>query len=237
MLEVAPRYTPTFLTDLLSINPCGWGVSTGYMDELRDDWDRMLPAAADVSTYAIELSALSGPELAPLARALRDPSIIAPFGHVSVHAPSKGWCGTAEELVVALDALPTRIAGFVVHPEALPQLGPFAALGDRLWIENMDRRKRDARTVDELARFFAVLPDARFCFDIAHARQHDPSMHLAHGLLDAYGERLAEVHVSSVGADGVHIPVTRQDADAFGAVLERCAGVPWILEAPLPVRV
>jgi hypothetical protein len=96
----------------------------------------------------------------------------------------------------------------------------------------MDARKDDARTVAELARYFDALPDARFCFDVAHAQLNDPSLRLAHELLDAFGDRLAEVHVSSIEPDGDHVPLRAPDAEAFLPVLERCAGVPWVLEAP-----
>lgn len=235
MSPVVSPSIPAFVARLLNVNPHGWGASTGYMKRDRSNWPALLHAAADVSQAVTELSALSAPELAPLALALGDPAALDPFTFVSVHAPSKGWVGSGQQLVEALLAFPEKVCGFVAHPEALPSLEPFNALEDRLWLENMDRRKNDARTVDELGRFFVQLPRARFCFDIAHARQHDPSMSLAHDLLDAFGDRLAEVHLSSILPDGTHVPVTAVDADGFGPVLERCAHVPWILEAPLPL--
>lgn len=49
-------------------------------------------------------------------------------------------------------------------------------LGDRLCIENMDKRKTTGRTADELAVFFAGLTEATLSFDIGHARQIDPTM-------------------------------------------------------------
>ena len=57
-------------------------------------------------------------------------------------------------------------------------------------------------------------------------------MGLAHELLDAFADRLAEVHVSSIEPDGEHVPLRAADAEAFLPVLERCVGVPWVLEAP-----
>src|SRR4051812_24863503 len=88
---------PAEITELLSRAGAGWGVSTGYMESLRDDWDAMLPAAAAVSTAAVELSALSGPELAPLAIAVAQPGSLDAFDRVTVHAPSKGWAGGPRE--------------------------------------------------------------------------------------------------------------------------------------------
>jgi hypothetical protein len=51
-------------------------------------------------------------------------------------------------------------------------------------------------------------------------------------LLDAFADRLAEVHISSIERDGEHVPLRAVDAEAFLPVLERCVGVPWVLEAP-----
>jgi hypothetical protein len=153
-----------------------------------------------------------------------------------VHGPSKGWAGTPAALADALASLPAQVEGIVMHPETLGDPAAFAALGGRLWLENMDTRKPDARTPDELARFFHALPAARFCFDVAHAQLHDPTMALAHELLDAFGDRLVEVHLSSITTDGTHVPLRPRDAEAFAPVLERCIGVPWVLEAPLPAR-
>jgi hypothetical protein len=119
-----------------------------------------------------------------------------------------------------------------VHPETLGDPAAFADLGARLRLENMDTRKHDARTVEELGFYFEALPSARFCFDVAHAQLNDPSMRLAHDLLDAFADRLAEVHVSSIERDGEHVPLRAADAEAFLPVLARCTGVPWVLEAP-----
>ena len=56
-------------------------------------------------------------------------------------------------------------------------------------------------------------------------------MALAHELLDRFGARLRQVHVSSL-VDGSHAPLTAEDVERFRPVLRRCVDVPWILEAP-----
>jgi hypothetical protein len=227
--------TVSEIEELLELNPGRIGASTGYMTGARGDWPRLVSAAEALSDDVVELSALSARELPGLLAFLADRPALA-FGHVSVHGPSKGWTGAPEELAALLASLPASVAGVVMHPETLGDPAAFAVLGARLRLENMDTRKPDARTADELARYFAALPGARFCFDIAHAQLHDPSMALAHELLDAFGDRLAEVHLSSIRPDGGHIPLRVEDAEAFVPVLERCVGVPWVLEAPLPPR-
>jgi sugar phosphate isomerase/epimerase len=220
--------------ELLELNAGLVGPSTGYMVGARGDWPRLVAAAESCSLDVVELSALSSAELPGLLRFL-DEAAELPFGHVSVHGPSKGWDGTPAALAAALGAIPAFVDGIVLHPETLGDVAVFADLGTRLRLENMDTRKDDARTVEELARYFAALPAARFCFDVAHAQLHDPTMGLAHELLDAFGDRLVEVHVSSIRPDGEHVALRAEDADAFAPVLERAVGVPWVLEAPLPI--
>jgi len=223
------------IEELLATNAGMIGVSTGYMVGARGDWPRLAAAAEALSDDVVELSALSARELPGLISFLDDVPEL-PFAHVTVHGPSKGWDGTPQELVALLQELPESVEGVVMHPETLGDAAPFAALGAALRLENMDPRKRDARDPAELASHFEALPAARFCFDVAHAHLHDPSMTLAHELVDAFADRLVEVHLSSIEPDGRHVPLRAEDAEAFLPVLERCTGVPWILEAPLPPR-
>jgi hypothetical protein len=229
-----PLPAMTAVGELLELNAGLVGPSTGYMVGARGDWPRLVAAAEMCSLDVVELSALSARELPGLLRFLGDAGSSGglPFGHVSVHGPSKGWDGTPAALATALGSIPEQVDGIVMHPETLGDVAPFADLAARLRLENMDTRKHDARTVDELARYFSELPAARFCFDIAHAQLHDPSMGLAGELVDAFGDRLAEVHVSSIEPGGEHVPLRGVDAEAFMPVLSRCVGVPWVLEAP-----
>lgn len=223
--------TMTAIGELLELNAGLVGPSTGYMVGARGDWPRLVETAERCSLDVVELSALSARELPGLLAFLGEAGEL-PFGHVSVHGPSKGWDGAPAALASALATVPAQVDGLVMHPETLGDPAAFAALGARLRLENMDTRKVDGRTVAELERYFAALPDARFCFDVAHAQLHDPSMGLAHELLDAFADRLAEVHVSSIEPDGEHVALRPADAEAFLPVLARCAGVPWVLEAP-----
>lgn len=235
---LAPAETiPTMseIEELLALNPGLIGVSTGYMVGARGDWPRLAAAAEVLSDDVVELSALSAGELPGLVSFLEDVPEL-PFRRVSVHGPSKGWECTPEALAGQLVELPECVEGVVMHPETLGDVAAFAAVGARLRLENMDTRKPDARTAAELAAYFEALPRARFCFDVAHAQLHDPSMGLAHELIDAFGDRLVEVHLSSIEASGAHVPLRPEDAEAFIPVLSRCTGVPWVLEAPLPPR-
>lgn len=212
----------------------GIGASTGYMVGDRGRWTRLLRCAGDVSADVVELSALSAKELPELIEFLSAHAGL-DFGYVSVHGPAKDWHGDLKELARELDRqLPPYVTSVVMHPDDLEDPKALGALGSRLILENMDANKADARTVDELRPFFEMLPSAGFCFDIAHAQTIDPSMGLAHQLLDAFGGRLREVHLSSILSDGSHIPLADTDIQTYWPVLERCKHVPWVLEAALP---
>lgn len=183
-------------------------------------------------TGAVELSALRVHELAPLLRAIPSLDLDA-FGHVSVHAPSAFSPADEADIAGALRSVARRGWLVIVHPDAIHDVRPWRALGDRLCIENMDARK-PGRTVQELLPLFARLPDASFCFDVAHAAQCDPTMLQARHLLEALGDRLAEVHVSELDARGRHGRLSRAGIRACQAVAHLLSpGVPAIIEAPV----
>ncbi|MDA8067527.1 MAG: TIM barrel protein [Actinomycetota bacterium] len=204
------------------------GVSTGIFKQERGAWPQLVAQASGISTYVVELSALSGDELPGLLAYLRGQPRL-PFRYVSVHAPAKDF--DEQTVVGQLAELPFEVRAIVVHPDAMLDPGSYRTLGTRLVIENMDDRKHAGRTVDELQPVFDDLPDAGFCFDVAHAWSVDPSMQLAHELLDQFRTRLRHVHLSSLGSDGHHIPLRAEDEQLFGEVLQRCRDVPWVLEA------
>jgi hypothetical protein len=205
------------------------GASTGF---LRDagDWPAQARAAIAISPFAAELAALSLPEFAGLEAWLHTLPPL-PFRYLSVHAPTKHLDGDEAGLVERLAALPPAVRSIVVHPDVIADPAVYARLGSRLVLENMDTRKTFGQDADDLASLFAVLPEAGLCLDVAHAGAVDPTMDLAHELLDRFGARLRQLHVSSL-VDGEHVPLTEQDAERFQPVLRRCVDVPWVLEAP-----
>lgn len=207
------------------------GASTGYMDDLRGDWAAQVRAASGISPFAVELSALSEPELPSLSCFLREgPNL--PFRYISLHGPSKSLTGDEAALVEALVGLLGHVDAVVMHPDTIGDPALFRPLGSRLLIENMDSRKETGRNVAELEAIFSELPAAGFCFDVAHAWSIDPEMCVAAELLDAFGSRLRHVHLSSLSEDLHHVPLDEEDEELFAPILSRCIDVPWILEAP-----
>lgn len=215
---------------LLAHHPIG--ASTGFLVDARGDWPALADQAAALSPFTAELAALSEDELPGLMAYLASgPSL--PFHYLSVHAPSKHLKLAEAKLVDSLARLPAYVDAIVVHPDVIDDPAEFRRLGSRLVLENMDGRKAGGRTADELAPYFAELPDAGLCLDVAHARDVDATMAGAHALLDRFAGRLRHLHVSSIDAAGHHVPLTAADETAFRPILRRCRDVPWILEAPL----
>lgn len=210
------------------------GISTGVFARDRGNWPELVKAASSASVYVTELSALSEPELDGLERFLATSPRL-PFRYVSVHAPAKKSSLSKDRLVQRLGKLPRWVRSVIAHPDRLRGLEQYRALGSRLVLENMDDRKADGRTADEMERFFRELPEAGFCLDVAHVYSLDPRMDLAHELLDRFGDRLRQVHLSSL-RDGRHVPVCPEDEELFESVLARCGDVPWIMEAEIPDR-
>jgi hypothetical protein len=222
------------LTDsrpLLGHHPIG--ASTGFLVEARGDWSALADAAAALSPFTAELAALSEDELPGLLAYLAGLDGSLPFHYLSVHAPSKGLRMAEAKLVDALVRLPAYVDAIVVHPDVIDDPAEYRRLGARLVLENMDTRKARGRDAGELAPYFAELPEAGLCLDVAHARDVDPSMRGAQELLDRFAGRLRHLHVSSIDDAGHHVPLRAGDEEAFRPILRRCRDVPWILEAPL----
>ena len=188
-----------------------------------------------MSSFAIELTALGEDELPALLSFLSaEPAL--PFRYVSVHGPSKGRRMPESELVAQLAALPTVVDAIVLHPDQMEDPARYEPLGHRLLIENMDPRKASGRLPSELGQLFEQLPEAGFCFDIAHAWAVDPSMKVGEELLDRFAARLKHVHLSSMSEDLGHVPLSSAQEALFEPLLARCRDVPWILEAEPPQR-
>jgi hypothetical protein len=207
------------------------GCSTGYMSAHRGDWNALVEQAATTAPAAVELSALSEDELPGLLDFLRR-TPRTPFRFVSVHGPSKGRELPERLLVDQLGQLPLWVSAIVLHPDVMIDLSAYRPLGRRLVIENMDARKDGGQTADDLGRYFDALPDARLCFDIAHAAAVDETLDMGREILTRFAGRLSHVHVSSLDTASHHIPLTDEDEERFAPLLRRCADVPWILEAP-----
>lgn len=195
---------------------------------------RWMNGSGDACLRAVELSALRESELQPLVQAA--PSLpLQRFAYVSVHAPSHYAPEREREIAERLHFFTALGWPIVVHPDALHDFGLWREFGALLLVENMDKRKPIGRTATELARVFARLPQARLCFDIGHAQQIDPTMSQALCILQLFGERLAQLHLSAVDSFSVHRRLNLSTMRAFSRVSPWIPrDVPVILETPVP---
>jgi sugar phosphate isomerase/epimerase len=133
----------------------------------------------------------------------------------------------AEVVNVHPDSMPTVIPRDVViarNAEAVASLAEDADhAGVRLMVENMGR---SFATPEELRPLFGAAPAAGFHLDVGHAhlgrRPEEPNRTSA--LLDAFGDRLAHVHVhDNLGVDDLHLPLGAGSVDwpDVGRVLRR----------------
>ena len=206
-----------------------YGIATGaYVDE-RDDWRAAVGRATAEGWRRIELTAIRG-RLSPLVRYLAENAdALASFERVSVHAPA----AMAEPPADVIETLAPLRLDVVLHPDVYGSEPACTRIGARAVFENMDATKGTGRGVDELGEIFAAFPEAGLCLDVAHVWTNDRTLGLGHELLDAFGGRLRQLHVSGIEPDGTHRPTTRADLALYEPLLARCGHVPWLLEAEL----
>lgn len=205
------------------------GFSTGAL--AKGDFREGLAIQARHPRIAVtELSALRDAELRPLVAAI--PTLdLGPYAYVSIHAPSKLGSLAESEVVELLHATPREMP-IIVHPELVQTPELWAGFGGRLCLENMDNRKSSGRTVEEMRALFELFPEARFCLDIGHARQIDPTMAGAIQMLRSFGDRLVQVHVSEVGVRGEHLPLSSLAMYSFQIIASLIpASCPLIIES------
>jgi hypothetical protein len=192
-----------------------------------------LQMVAGQPTAAIELSALREEELVPLVQIL-DSLELHQFNYISFHAPSRLSTMTEEDAVAVLRDVATRGWPIIVHPDVISVCDEWRKLGNRLCLENMDKRKRTGRTAAELGELFEVFEEATLCFDIGHARQIDPTMCEADAILRSSRTRLQQVHLSLVNSASAHEPLNCEAILAFRRVAHWLPpNVPIILETPV----
>jgi sugar phosphate isomerase/epimerase len=209
------------------------GYSTGAL--MLGNFREALRLAQGMSMTAIELSALRLPELPVLVDAL--PKLnLEQFAYVSVHAPSR-FSADDEDGVIALLRQIQKERPIIVHPDTIHDAGKWAEFGNQLAIENMDRRKQVGRSAEELCHWFEQFPNARLCFDLAHAHQCDRTMTEAFRILLRFGDRICQLHVSELDSTGHHFPLSYGSMQAFSEIAPLLpADSPMIIESLNPFQ-
>jgi hypothetical protein len=183
---------------------------------------------------AVELSALRENELPGLMEALSDLDLDR-YRYVSVHAPSRLRTVKETEVARLLRPCIERRWPVVLHPDAIGDHGCWEDFGDLLCLENMDKRKPAGRTAAELEVHFERLPHASLCLDFGHARQIDPTLGIARQILEAFGDRLVQLHLSELDAASRHVPLSMATVWAVREIARGIPEVPVILESMVEV--
>lgn len=205
------------------------GFSTGAL--AKGDFRAALEALIAANVRAVELSALRLSELQPLIESLETLDL-SRFEYVSVHAPSSFAESDESETVKCLREFTNRGWPVIVHPDVIRHPEMWVELGGALLIENMDRRKEIGRTAAELDEIMTALPAAGVCLDLGHARQVDPTMTEALLLVERFGNRIRQLHVSEVNEQSHHDPISAGSIDAFRSISDRLPmDIPVILES------
>lgn len=207
------------------------GFSTGSL--ALSDFRLGLRMVEGKPTAAIELSALRDVELENLVNSL-DELDLSQFTYVSVHAPSRFVSLSEHRVVDLLGVVFRRNWPVVLHPDAIRDSSLWDQFGDLVCIENMDKRKSTGRTAAELSMIYEELPNASLCFDIAHARQVDPTMMEARRISEVHGARLRQIHLSDVTSSSKHEPLGFTAMLGYKQIAHLLPpDIPVILETPV----
>jgi len=210
------------------------GFSTGAL--ARGDFGMALRMMEGKGLSAVELSALRQDELRRLVEQIEALDLSA-FKYISFHAPSSIEIGFEQEALDLLERVAEKGWPIIVHPDAMREPREWGRLGDRLCLENMDKRKLLGQTAENLAHFFEILGDASLCFDIGHARQVDPTMSEASAILSRFEGRIQQLHVSEVNSQSRHDRLSFESVLAFQRVSHLLpADAPVILESRVEER-
>lgn len=205
------------------------GFSTGALE--RGNYRSALRWLKNNHVNTVELSALRYEELEPLVNDLESLSFDE-FSYVSFHAPSSYDSAQEQDVLKLLKKVFERGWNIVVHPDVIYSPNKWSVFGSQLLIENMDRRKKIGRTVEEMRSIFKHIPSARMCLDVAHARQLDATLSLLRKLLKDFRERIAEIHISELDSRCRHVQMSWAAVEDYQMLLYDCK-VPIIIESML----
>lgn len=219
------------ITSVSDAAGCRTGFSTGALE--RGNFANAVSWMQAHCIRFLELSALRNNELKPLMESL-DGLPLDSFDYISVHAPSSFSRDQESEVVDHLLPVSQRGWNVIVHPDVIYTPVLWAPFGDRLLVENMDRRKTVGRTAEELKLVLNKLPNARICLDVAHARQLDTSLTLLREILSSFRNLIGEVHISELDSFCRHRPMSSgavRDYKRIAAQIDE--NVPVIIESML----
>jgi len=225
----------TWIPDQVRNDKCDMllGFATG---DLHKTHDRLAPETFDVfrkmGANAIELTIYNMDE-APKLLHLKQKDF-AGFKWVSIHAPSFDRYDTNSVIKFreTLDIFEkfcglVKVNSIVFHPD---EIGDGAILENYTFpvlVENMDWKKEIGKYTESMQDIFEKI-DAPMALDLNHCYTNDPTMHLAHEMIDAFRDRIMEIHLS--GFESAHEPLFKiKQTEILEAVFDH--NLPIIIES------
>ncbi len=170
--------------------------------------------------------------------------ILGLFDYVSIHTPISMIENLryrddpfTNEIIAKLKFLVSElsVSAIIMHPSDVVDFDFLEKTGLPILFENMDSQKGSFKSVED----FGSLIDKysfNFTLDVEHAFENDPSGKLTKDLVEMFGDRLKEVHISGAIKDKDikeinHCPL--KDSNHRGKLLEALRGlkhIPIILE-------
>lgn len=179
------------------------GFTTGRLTDKNSLIEKM-ELFADLGCQAIEFSLLDYSRFG-LIKPHAKHALVGSFTHRSIHAPVKSGDepvtyrdneathALLRELEWLCEAIQASVV--VVHPDRVEDWGVFSKYTLPICLENMDARKKTARTVADMGQFLGD-KDYGMVLDVNHCFTNDPTMQLAHDLRRSFGPRIRETHLS-----------------------------------------
>ena len=207
------------------------GFSTGSL--AKGNYELALDMLTNSNSNVVEISSLRESELERIISSF-DELFLKKYKYISFHAPSKLKVYSELQLVNQLKKITKKNIYIIVHPDIICDFSLWQSFGSLLCIENMDMRKAIGRTTQDLAEIFYHLPNASFCFDLAHVRQVDPTMIEALDMVKKFGEKIKQLHISVVNSKSLHESLTLEAIIDYRKIAKYInKDTPIILESPI----
>lgn len=192
------------------------GFSTGALYKSKLSLKETLALYKELDCRAVELNYIRIEDLLAVDIADFPVEKLSSFKWVSLHAPVKIKYGATDsptqEIFAKIEEIhkirPLNLVVF--HPETVVDFEPFKNVGFPVAFENMDNRKENHRSAEDLIRTLSLSENFRFVLDVNHVYTNDKTMKLANELYKLAGHRLSEIHLSGYSTYHEPLHATRQ---------------------------
>ena len=158
------------------------------------------------------------------------------FKYVALHTPALNVNFDASDIsrkmmdTVDIFLEKSQAQSVVIHPDriSIPEI-----LAQRNWpltLENMDWRKNDAKSIEQMDKWFEIFPQAKMVLDWNHIFTNDQSMKLGKLMLKKFGSKITHYHLSGfIDEDRLHEPILTSNSFEIAKSVPK-DGKPIIIE-------